>query len=77
MRYVSGTYLPEDGRLLCVFSAPTVEAVRSVLSATNLRTLRVSPAVALPDLDPRTGRGLGSPGIGALDTVTRPEQPAR
>lgn len=50
---VSATYLPEDGRLLCVFRAPTVEAVRGVLGAANLRTLRASPAISLSDLDPR------------------------
>jgi len=53
VRYVSGTYLPEDGRLLCIFSAASVESVRSVLSAANLRTLRIAPAIPLPDLDPR------------------------
>jgi hypothetical protein len=54
VRYVSGTYLPEDGRLLCVFAAPSIDAVRSVLWATSLPTVRIGPAVSLPDLDPRS-----------------------
>jgi hypothetical protein len=51
VRYLTGTYLPDDGRLLCVFMAPTVDAVRRLLRATSLPTISVGPAVALPDLD--------------------------
>jgi hypothetical protein len=53
VRCVSGTYLPDDGRLLCIFLAPTVESVRWVLDAANLPTVRVGPAIWLPDLDPQ------------------------
>jgi hypothetical protein len=53
VRYVSGTYLPDDGRLICVFAAPTIDAVRGVLRATNLPTIRIGRAASLPDLDPR------------------------
>lgn len=55
VRYLTGTYLPDDGRLLCVFVAPTVDAVRRLLRTTSLSTISVCPAVALPDLDPRRG----------------------
>jgi hypothetical protein len=77
VRYVSGTYLPEEGRMLCVFLAPAVESVRDVLSAANLPTAHIGPAIVLPDLDPRHDGRLGSPGIGAIGTFARPEQPAR
>jgi hypothetical protein len=53
VRCLSGTYLPDDGRLLCTFVAPTVESVRRVLDAANLPMVRVGPAISLPDLDPQ------------------------
>jgi hypothetical protein len=54
VRCLSGTYLPDDGRLLCVFVAPTVDSVRRLLRSTSLPTMSVGPAVALTDLDPRS-----------------------
>jgi hypothetical protein len=52
VRCLSGTYLPDDGRLLCLFTGPSVESVRGVLAATNLPLVRIRAAIALPDVDP-------------------------
>jgi hypothetical protein len=52
VRYVGGTYLPADRRLICLFATPTVDAVAAVVRSTDLQVLWVGPAVALPDLDP-------------------------
>ena len=56
VRCLSGTYLPDEGRLLCVFAAPSVESVREVLAAANLSSVRVRPAVVLPVVDPLSDR---------------------
>lgn len=55
VRYVGGAYLPEAGRLLCLFSAPDANSVRRVLAAGNLRTARIDAAVLLSAIDPPVG----------------------
>jgi hypothetical protein len=50
VRFLRGTYLPEDSRLLCLFKAPTAESVRGVLAAANLQAVRIGAAVDLPDV---------------------------
>lgn len=52
VRCVSATYLPDEGQLFCLFSAPTSDAIRKVLAAGNFASSRVLAAVALPGLDP-------------------------
>jgi hypothetical protein len=58
VRFLRGTYLPDDSQLLCLFKAPTAESVRGVLAAANLQAVRIGAAVDLPDVpqDPDADR---------------------
>ena len=51
VRWLSGTYLPDEGRLLNLFAAPSAEVVRRVLLAAGVSAVWITPAVALGDLD--------------------------
>jgi hypothetical protein len=48
VRYVRSTYLPDQQRLLCIFEAPTVEAVRTVNINAQAPFLHITSAVELP-----------------------------
>jgi len=56
VRCLSGTYLPDEGRLLCVFAAPSAESVREVLASASLSSVWIRAAVPLPVVDPLSDR---------------------
>lgn len=48
VRYLRGTYLPAQGRLICIFEAESEEAIHASTWLAQLPFARVKPAVEVP-----------------------------
>ena len=51
VRMLSATYLPDEGRMLAIFAAPTSDSVQRLLASAGLYAVRIGRAVVLPDID--------------------------